>query len=437
MGWHPRKRSRRDLNGAGQLNSSRPRIIFLTQFYDPEPAYKGQAFAEAVRDLGYDVEVVTGFPNYPGGRVYDGYRIKPIQRSEVNGIAITRLGLYPSHDSGKVGRLMNYLSFFLSAFLYLTFFAQKPALVHVYNPPLTVGLAATAARIFRRFPVVVDIHDLWPDTLPATGMISNPRALKLLDRAATWMYRHTQHIVLHTEGFRETLLERQVPAEKMTTVLGWAKEHKNESEPVRPIPYAMLHFKGVKILYAGNIGPAQSLGAVLQAAYMLKKRGMGDKITFCFLGNGVSLDSLKTQAAELNLSNVAFLPRVPSNEVQTFLEAADCLLVHLRNTPLFEITLPSKTQAYMYAGKPILMGVHGEAARLVASAACGITVTPEDPESIAAGAIAIAEMAQSEREALGQNGREFYERELSMEKGMQKFNEVFSRVLRDESIGVH
>lgn len=410
------------------MNSSRPRIIFLTQFYDPEPAYKGQAFAEAVRDLGYDVEVVTGFPNYPGGRVYDGYRIKPIQRSEVNGIAITRLGLYPSHNSSKLGRVMNYFSFFLSAFLYLTFLARKPALVHVYNPPLTVGLAATAARMFRRFPVVVDIHDLWPDTLPATGMISNPRALKLLDRAATWMYRHVQHIVLHTEGFRKTLLERQVPAEKMTTVLGWAKEHRDESEPVRPIPDAMLHLKGAKILYAGNLGPAQSLGAVLQAAHMLKKLGMGDKITFCFLGSGVSSDSLMTQAADLELSNVAFLPRVPSNEVKPFLDAADCLLVHLRDTPLFEITLPSKTQAYMYAGKPVLMGVRGEAARLVERAACGITVTPENPESIAAGAIVLAEMSRSEREALGDNGRKFYERELSMQKGMKKFAAVFNSV---------
>ena len=410
-------------------NLRNPRIIFLTQFYDPEPAYKGQAFAEAVRDLGYDVEVVTGFPNYPGGKVYDGYRIKPIQRSEENGIAITRLALYPSHDSGKFGRVLNYLSFFLSSFLYLVFLARRPALVHVYNPPLTVGLAATAARMFRRFPVVVDIHDLWPDTLPATGMISNPRALKLLDRAAAWMYRHVQHIVLHTEGFRETLMERQVPAEKMTTVLGWTKEEP-DGDPARPLPNAMLQLKGLKLLYAGNIGPAQALDAVLQAAHMLERQGMGDKVAFCFLGSGVSLDTLKQKAADLGLSNVVFLPRVPGSEVRAFLDAADCLLVHLRDTPLFEITLPSKTQAYMYAGKPVLMGVRGEAARLVERAAVGVTVTPENPESIAAGAIALAEMPRPKREKLGQNGRAFYERELSMQRGMQRYSDIFNLVRR-------
>lgn len=418
------------MKGPSQRSNPRPRIIFLTQFYDPEPAYKGQTFVEAVRDLGYDVEVVTGFPNYPGGKVYDGYRIRPIQRSEQNGVAITRLALYPSHDSGKFGRILNYLSFFLSAFLYLVILAKRPALVHVYNPPLTVGLAATAARMFRRFPVLVDIHDLWPDTLPATGMISNARALKLLDHAAAWMYRNVQHIVLHTDGFRETLLARHVPAEKMTTVLGWTKEDQ-DGEPARPLPEAMRHLRGLKILYAGNIGPAQSLGAVLKAAHLLELQEMGDKVTFCFLGSGVDLEDLKTQATELKLSNVVFLPRVPSNEVQAFLDAADCLLVHLRDTPLFEITLPSKIQAYMYTGKPLLMGLRGEAAGLVKRAAAGITVTPEDPASIANGAITLAEMPLSEREALGQNGRDYYERELSMQKGMQKFAEIFNLVRRN------
>ena len=136
----------------------RPRLIILTQFYDPEPAYKGQAFAEAIRDLGYDVEVVTGFPNYPSGKLYDGYRIYPMQRSTHNGIRITRLALYPSHGTSKIGRVANYLSFFLSAFLYLSWAARRADLVYVYSPPLTAGLAAAASKIIHRTPVVVDIH---------------------------------------------------------------------------------------------------------------------------------------------------------------------------------------------------------------------------------------------------------------------------------------
>ena len=416
------------LRRSKQMSSARPRIILLTQFYDPEPAYKGQEFAEAIRDIGYDVEVVTGYPNYPGGKVYTGYRVQAIQRSEQNGISVTRLALYPSHDSSKFGRILNYLSFSLSAFLYLVFLAKRPALVHVYNPPLTVGLAAAAARIFRRFPVVVDIHDLWPDTLPATGMISNQRVLKLLDRAAAWMYRHVQHVVLHTEGFREALLKRNVPAEKMTVILGWTKEYDDDNTVLLP-PEEMRQLRGLKLLYAGNIGPAQSLEAVIKAAYILEKQKKADKVTFCFLGSGLDLDNLKKQTANLKLSNVVFLPRVPSNEVHMFLDAADCLLVHLRDSPLFEITLPSKTQAYMFAGKPILMGVRGDAARLIECSAAGIVVAPEDPASIASGAYALAKMPQFEREQLGKYGRNYYERELSMEKGMQKLELVFKLVL--------
>ena len=408
----------------------RPRIIFLTQFYDPEPIYKGQEFAESLRDLGYDVEVVTGIPNYPGGKIYNGHQMRLIQSSEKNGIVITRLALYPSHGSSKFGRILNYLSFSLSAFIYMVFFAKQPALVHVYNPPLTVGLAAAAARLFRRFPIVVDIHDLWPDTLPATGMVSNRRVLKLLDRAAAWMYRHVQHIVLHTEGFREALLERNVPAGKMTVILGWTKEN-DDCNSVSLFPDEMRHSKGLKILYAGNIGPAQSLDMVLEAAHILQNQKKSDKITFFFLGSGLDLCKLKRQAELLRLTNVVFLPRVSNSEVRVFLNAADCLLVHLRDSPLFEITLPSKTQSYMFAGKPILMGVRGEAARLIESSAAGIVVAPEDPESIASGAEILAEMSQSEREQLGQNGRSYYERELSLQKGMQKLASVFDLVLRN------
>jgi glycosyltransferase involved in cell wall biosynthesis len=415
---------------AGTPATPRPRLILLTQFYDPEPVYKGQAFAQAVQRLGYDVEVVTGFPNYPGGRIYDGFRIRAIQRSARNGIAVTRLALYPSHGRSRIGRALNYLSFFLSAFLYLAVFARRPDLVYAYHPPLTVGLAAAAARLVRRFPVVVDIHDLWPDTLPASGMISNPTVLKLIDRAALWMYRHIQHIILHTDGFRLKLLERGVPAGKLTTVIGWAHEAPLP-EGATSRPEAMRDLPGLKLLYAGNIGPAQALDAVLDAAHLLCQNGQSGLVTFVFLGSGVSLDAMKQKAVALALDNVAFLPRVPVAEVSRYLAAADCLLVHLRDDPLFEITLPSKTQASMFAGKPVLMAVRGEAARLIERANAGLTASPQDPESIAVAALALEAMPLPEREALGRNARSYYLRELAMDKGMKKFAAVFENVRRD------
>lgn len=405
-------------------SDDRPRIILLTQFYDPEPIYKGQKFAEAVAGLGYSVEVVTGVPNYPGGKVYPGYRLRLIQRSIVNGIAITRLPLYPSHDSSKLGRIFNYISFFLCSFLYLTLWARRASLVYAYSPPVTVGLAAVGARLFRRTPVVVDIHDLWPDTLPATGMISNRRILRVIGRACNWMYRHVDHIILHTNGFRKTLEQRGIPVAKMTTVIGWTTEGVLSGQ-VSQATRELKKLPGLKVLFAGNIGKAQGLHSVILAAKLLADQGRAEAVTFCFLGSGLALEDLKSKATAMQLSNVVFLPRVPQAEVGGFLAAADCLLVHLRSDPLFEITLPSKTQAYMYAAKPILMAVQGESAELVRDASCGVLALPEDPRSLSEAAIKLASMNDAERTALGRAGYDYYQRELCMDRGMIKFGEIF------------
>jgi glycosyltransferase involved in cell wall biosynthesis len=416
---------------------SRPRLILLTQYYDPEPAYKGQAFAEAIGNLGYDVEVVTGFPNYPGGKVYDGYRIRPIHRSVQNDIRITRLAIFPSHSASKLGRIVNYISFFISAFCYLCWAGRRASIVYAYHPPLTVGLAAAASQILHRAPVVVDIHDLWPDTLPATGMISNTLILKWIEKIAFWMYRRVQFIILHTEGFRARLLERGVPADKMKTVIGWTHERENLSDEkvVKPQGLELLESaKGLRLLYAGNMGPAQALETVIGAADKLQQAGNADLVTFCFLGDGISRASLLQEAERRNLRNVLFIPRVASQEVAHFLYAADALLVHLRADPLFEITLPSKTQAYMFAGKPILMAVNGEAAALIEAAKAGVSSKPQDVDSIVGAAMALAKMTPAERSNLGEAGQQYYNRELSMVKGLEHLAHIFELVRKPSHI---
>src|SRR5690606_37949045 len=142
-----------------------------------------------LQDEGFDVEVVTGFPNYPGGKVYDGYRIRPLQRERMRDVAVTRLALYPSHDRSRIGRILNYVSFHLSASFYLTFVARRADVIYAYHPPLTAPMAALVASFFRRTPVVIDVQDMWPDTLAATGMIRNERVLRLVGILARWTWR--------------------------------------------------------------------------------------------------------------------------------------------------------------------------------------------------------------------------------------------------------
>ena len=159
------------------------RILLITQWFDPEPTFKGILFAKELVSRGFEVEVITGFPNYPGGTLYDGYRVKFIQKEVIDGVFVTRVPLFPSHDKSKLGRVFNYLSFAFSSFLYGLFFSKRADVIYAYHPPLTVGISALIIKLFRRVPVVLDIQDMWPDTLRTTGMISNSRLLDFVSKA--------------------------------------------------------------------------------------------------------------------------------------------------------------------------------------------------------------------------------------------------------------
>lgn len=384
---------------------------------------KGAAFARRLGELGFDVEVVTGFPNYPGGKIYDGYRVRPIKRMVMQGVAVTRLALYPSHDKSRIGRVLNYVSFFLSAALYLTFFARRADVIYAYHPPMTVALAAEVAGFFRRTPVVLDVQDMWPDTLRATGMISDGRLLRGIGRVCRWAWRRAAHVVVLSNGFRRLLIERGVPAERITVIPNWADEQSVTTAPM-PRPEALTEPGRFRVLFAGNMGPAQALDAVLDAAAILA--GKCPEVEFCFLGSGLDTERLKARAQGEGLTNVRFLPRVPMADVGAYLAAADCLLVHLKADPLFAITIPSKTQAYMAAGKPIIMAVEGDAAELVHQSRGGVVLPPEDAGALAEGVASLADLAPDDLAELGANARRFYDDHLSFEQGTHNLADVLN-----------
>lgn len=403
-----------------------PRLILLTQWFDPEPTFKGLLFARALARRGYDVEVVTGFPNYPGGKVYPGYKIRPIQRTLVDGIAVTRLALYPSHDAGAVGRLLNYVSFFLSAWFYLTFGARKADVVYAYHPPLTVGLAAVGAKFFRRTPTVIDIQDMWPDTLAATGMIVNARALWVVGALCRWLYRCVSHIVVLSPGFRQLLIKRGVPETKISVIPNWADEVGiGSAAATGAVPDLPGRFR---LLFAGNMGRAQRLDTMLDAAALLQ--GVRPDIAIILLGGGLEVPRLQARTSAEGLSNVHFLPPVPMAEVGGYLAAADALIVHLRDDPLFAITIPSKTQAYLAAGRPLVMGVAGDAADITTAAAAGLVVPPEDAEALASAIKTLADMPAERRAEMGKAGRRYYDTHLSLDHGVRAFDTVFRSVMR-------
>lgn len=401
------------------------RVLLLTQWFEPEPTFKGMDFARELIKQGFDVEVVTGFPNYPGGKIYPGYSLKWLQRELIDGVQVTRVPLYPSHDQGAVGRVLNYVSFAASSLFYGLFAAKRPDVIYAYHPPLTVGITAVLIRLFRRVPVVYDIQDMWPDTLRATGMFSNEKALNVVSRICDWVYRRADQLVVLSPGFKRLLIERGVPADKIEVIYNWCAED-SLTAPQGVVPAAFFGEDKFRILFAGNMGKAQALDAVLRAAELLQQQA--PDLTFVFLGGGVEVRRLQQLAADESLSNVTFLPPVPMTEVGNYLNAADALLVHLKKDPLFTITIPSKTQAYMAVGKPILMAVDGDAADLVRDSGCGQIAESENPQAIADAALSLMQASSDERNAMAINSRRFYQEKLSLSVGAGRFGQIFKKL---------
>lgn len=409
------------------LNSRPLRILLLTQWFDPEPTFKGMVFARELVRQGFEVEVVTGFPNYPGGRVYPGYRIKTIQRELIDGVHVTRVPLYPNHDQSAVKRVLNYASFAASALVYCLFFAKRPDVIYAYHPPLTIGIAASIIRLLRRIPVVYDIQDMWPDTLRATGMLNNTRVLNLVGSVCDWVYRRVDHIAVLSPGFKRLLVQRGVPEAKIDVIYNWADEAALTST-TGGLPSNFPGPERFRIVFAGNMGKAQALETVLDAAFLLKETQ--SRVCFVMLGSGVELVRLKALTAQRNLDNVVFLPAVPMAEVGMYLNASDALLVHLRKDPLFEITIPSKTQAYMTVGKPLLMAVNGDAADLVRESGGGLVVDSENAQALAKAAEALAGTNPEGLAFMGQKARSFYQERLALAVGVERFGAVFRKMAK-------
>lgn len=405
------------------------KVLLLTQWFEPEPTFKGLTFAKALRDAGMEVEVLTGFPNYPIGRLYPGYKLRLIQHEEIEGIKVTRVPLYPSHDRSVLRRIANYLSFAITAFIYGVFFVRRIDVIYAYHPPLSIGAVAVVLKFLRGWRVVLDVQDLWPDTLKATGMLNNETVLSLIGRAASFIYRWCDMVVVLSKGFQEKLVSQGVPRAKVEVIHNWADEEKlRNCEDV--IAFVNSTKTSFNILFAGNIGSAQSLDVVVDAAVLLKKRKSG--VRFILLGAGLEVGSLQNEVKIRGLDNIEFLPSVPMEEVGAYLRAADALLVHLRRDELFKITIPSKTQAYMAVGKPILMAVQGEASDLVRRAACGLVVEPQDSVSLANAADKLSMMANEELFEMGRSGLQFYDNELSLRVGAEKFKKVFKRAIQND-----
>lgn len=403
------------------------RILLITQWFDPEPTFKGLLFAKELVRLGFSVEVVTGFPNYPGGKVYEGYKIRWIQRDVIDGVRVNRLPLYPAHDSSALKRVLNYVSFAAASLFYCLFFAKRADVIYAYHPPLTIGVVAAITRFFRRIPIVYDIQDMWPDTLRSTEMLTNEKILSFVGWVASWVYKRVDQLVVLSPGFKRLLIERGVPESKIEVIPNWCDEKAlNDIESLQDGVFS--NDGRLRVVFAGNIGKAQALDVVIESAAELQQQKAN--VVFYMIGGGLDVDRLKARSIERGLKNVVFLPQVPMKCIGAYLKQADILLVHLKKDPLFTITIPGKTQAYLSIGKPILMGVEGDAADIISNAKAGLVFEPENTAALSKSILSLLEKSSEELRLLGENGLKYYSVRLSLSTGVREFARIFEDMIK-------
>jgi glycosyltransferase involved in cell wall biosynthesis len=380
------------------------------------------------------VTVITGFPNYPTGTIYPGYRQQLWQREAINGVQVIRLPLYADHSRSAIRRALNYLSFALSATLLGPVLCGPADVLWVYHPPLTIGLPAWVIGLLRGIPFVYEIQDMWPETLAATDMLHSSVVMDLVAQMARMLYRSAAAITVISPGFRRNLIAKGVPAEKITVIPNWADE-----QLYRPLPYdqplaAQYGMDGYfNVVYGGNIGAAQALETVLEVAERLRDQ---QQIQIVLIGDGVDAEPLRQQAIDRGLTNLRFLGRQPVERMPHFFALADALLVHLKHDPLFTITIPSKIVAYLACGRPIIAAVAGDAADIVRHARAGLICAPEDPAALARAIRVLAALPSAERERMGRASRQAFLQHYTRTTLVDQYEALFRMVAKPAAYAI-
>jgi glycosyltransferase involved in cell wall biosynthesis len=375
-----------------------------------------------MRRRGLQTRVITGFPNYPYGRIYKGFRWKLRQIDEADGVVVHRVPYFPSHERSALKRIASYLSFAASAAILGASSAVRSDVALVYSTPATAALPALVIRGLGKVPYVLYVADLWPDTVVESGMVREGLASRVMYEAlavfCNQVYRSATAITVTSEGMRDLLIDRGVPDRKVHVVHHWVDE--SIFQPVSPSP----HFRSslglgdqFVAMYAGSMGDLQGLDVAIRAAHLLRDL---TNFRLVLLGTGVAEPRLRELADKLGLTNVIFAgPRAPA-EMASVMRAADVQLVTLRDLPLFHATIPSKVQAIMASACPIISSVPGDTGALVTESGAGLACPPEDSVALADALRQMHDLGPDGRRMAGLAGRRFYEIRLSESVGSLK-----------------
>ncbi|WP_246210623.1 glycosyltransferase family 4 protein [Nocardioides piscis] len=411
----------------------------MCQWYAPEPVTQPGWIVDGLRDAGLDVSVLTAQPNYPSGRVRPGYKAWALRQDAVDKVPVLRTPVYPSHDRSALGRIVNYLSWALSSSLFGWRAQREADVVLVYSSPATAALAPLMWRRMAGLPYVLQIQDLWPDSVFASGFLpgrAGRLVRSLLESMVQAFYRQASGIVVISPGMKDLLVERGVEAEKISLVYNWLPpETMSEDIPTGAEAdlRAMLGLpaEAFVVMYAGNHGDAQGLDAVVRAMADVRLNAPGRPVHLVLVGDGVAKQGLMSLAESMAPARVHFLGFMTRDDLSPLTRQANAQLVSLIKNPLFEVTMPSKIQSVLSAAQPVLACAAGDLARVVRESGAGVVAPPGDTAKIADALVQMVGLSSAELTAMGERGRHYYEGVMKQAVGVDRLAHALSAASED------
>jgi len=383
-------------------------ILIVSQYFWPEN-FRVNDIAAGFVKKGHRVTVFTGIPNYPWGHFYPGYGLFKNRRQNYRGVFIKRVPLIPRGRSGKPGIVLNYLSFVFWGCLLIPFYCREryDAIFIAASSPVTMTFPALVLKKLRRIPILLWVLDLWPESIRDTGAVKSPLILRYIRRMVRYIYRRCDRILVPSEGFIPRIEDLGVTRDRVRYLPNWAEDmYRPTSRGTLPIELR-VDITGFKIIFAGNIGEAQSFPTILSAAEKLRQHA---DIHWLIIGDGRMRGWVEEEVKKRQLTDIVhLLGSYPPEVMPAFFAEADLLLVSLKHSPIFSLTIPGKVQSYLACGRPIIAALDGEGGSLIAEAAAGLACPPEDPGALARAVLAMYRTPPEEREKMGRNGSKYCE----------------------------
>ena len=409
-------------------------ILFLSHYFVPEnnaPAARVHGMAKEWARLGHRVTVLTGAPNVPAGVVYEGYRNRLYQEEWIEGIRTVRVWTWLAANRGRVRRGLNFLSYMAAAGAAGPLLRPRADVVIATSPQFFAGWAGVPVSRAHGAPFVLEIRDVWPDSITAVGALKEGRVIRVLEGLERALYDAADHIVAVGEGYRQNMIRKGVPAAKIDVVTNGVDADLFTPRPADAALRERLGFTPgtFVVTFAGTIGMASGLEVALGAARRLKEQGRDD-VAFLLIGDGAVRAELETQARAQGLDNVVFTGLMPRAALADYLASSDACLVHFRKQELFSTILPSKFFEDAAMQKPILLGFEGDARAMLLEADCGIAFEPGNDAELAAAVVRLAS-DRAECARLGANGRRYVLERFDRRRLAHEYLEILERVRAD------